>query len=97
MVKNQPANAVYTGDTGSVPGSGRSPGGENDNHSSILAGQFLGQRSLAGYIPWSLRESDTTERLTLSLSKSSMSLSEQKSSEFGNANQKWLAMLFCRN
>ena len=50
-----------------------------------------------GYIPWSLKESDTTERLTLSLSKSSMNLSEQKSSEFGNANQKWLAMLLCRS
>ena len=49
VVKNQPANAVYTGDPDSVPGSGRSPGGENDNHSSILAGQFLGQRGLAGY------------------------------------------------
>ena len=50
-----------------------------------------------GYIPWSLKESDTTERLTLSLSKSSMNLSEQKSSEFGNANQKWLAMFLCRS
>ena len=28
MVKNLPANA---GDTGSIPGSGRSPGGGNDN------------------------------------------------------------------
>ena len=54
MVKNQPAKAVHAGDTGSIPGSGRSPGGESGNHSSILAGQFPGQRSLA--------ESDTTER-----------------------------------
>ena len=31
MVKNLPANAVDTGDVDSVPGSGRSPGGENGN------------------------------------------------------------------
>ena len=31
MVKNLPANAGGTGDTGSVPGSGRSPGGGNGN------------------------------------------------------------------
>ena len=31
MVKDPPANAEDTGDTGSIPGSGRSPGGENGN------------------------------------------------------------------
>ena len=31
MVKNQPANAGDTGDVGSIPGSGRSSGGENGN------------------------------------------------------------------
>ena len=34
MVKNPPANA---GDAGSIPGSGRSPGGGNGKHSNILA------------------------------------------------------------
>ena len=34
MVKNPPVNAV---DTGSIFGSGRSSGGGNGNHSSILA------------------------------------------------------------
>ena len=34
MVKNTPANA---GDIGSIPGLGRSPGGGQDDHSSILA------------------------------------------------------------
>ena len=34
VVKNPPANAGDTGDAGSIPGSGRSPGGGNDNHSS---------------------------------------------------------------
>ena len=37
-------------------------------HSSILAWRIRGQRSLVGYSRWSLKESDTTERLTLSLS-----------------------------
>ena len=37
-------------------------------HSSILPGEFHGQRSLAGYSPWGRKESDTTEQLTLSLS-----------------------------
>ena len=34
----------------------------------LLPGEFHGQRSLAGYSPWSCKESDTTEGLTLSLS-----------------------------
>ena len=34
VVKNLPANA---GDAGSIPGSGRSPGGRNATHSSVLA------------------------------------------------------------
>jgi len=35
----------------------------------FLPGEFLGQRSLAGYNPWSHKESDTTEKLTFSLSQ----------------------------
>ena len=31
VVKNLPANAGDVGDTGLIPGSGRSPGGENGN------------------------------------------------------------------
>ena len=31
MVKNPPASAGDTGDAGSIPGSGRSPGEGNDN------------------------------------------------------------------
>ena len=31
VVKNQPANAGDTGDVGSIPGSGRSPGEGNSN------------------------------------------------------------------
>ena len=37
-------------------------------HPSILAGESQGQRSLAGYSLRGCKESDTTERLTLSLS-----------------------------
>ena len=31
---------------------------------AFLPGEFYGQRSLVGYSPWGLKESDTTERLT---------------------------------
>ena len=40
VLKNLPANAGDAGDTGSISGSGRSPGGGNGNHSSILAGKI---------------------------------------------------------
>ena len=33
----------------------------------FLPGEFHGQRNLAGYNPWGVKESDTTEKLTLSL------------------------------
>ena len=59
MVKSPPANAGDTGDMDSIPGSVRFPGGGNGNplqHS----GKFHGRRSLGGYSPWCLKESDTT-------------------------------------
>ena len=37
VAKNLPANAGDVRDMGSIPGSGRSPGGGHSNHSSILA------------------------------------------------------------
>ena len=48
-----------------IPGSGRSPGEGNEPTPVFLPGEFHGQRRLAGYSPWGLKESDTTERLTL--------------------------------
>ena len=48
MVKNLPANV---GESGLIPGSGRSPGERSDNHSSVLAGKSHGRRSLTGYSP----------------------------------------------
>ena len=56
-VKNPPTNA---GDTGSILGSGRSPGEGNDKplqYSSLRNGH--GQRNLAGNSPWGYKELDT--------------------------------------
>ena len=67
MVKNLPGSA---GDPGSIPGLGRSPGGGNGNplqYSYLDRGESRGQRSLVGYSPWDRKESDTPERLTLSI------------------------------
>ena len=54
VVKNLSINAVDVRDTGLISGLGRSPGG---GHGNPLQYSFLenphGQRSLAGYIPWS--------------------------------------------
>ena len=60
-------SAYNTGDPGSIPGSGRSPGEGNGWLPTpvFLPGEFHGQRSLAGYSPWGHKESDTTEQLTL--------------------------------
>ena len=62
VVKNSPANAGDTGNAASIPGSGRSPGGRAWQTTSIFSlGESHGQRSLAGYSPQGLKESDTTE------------------------------------
>ena len=59
MLKNTLANA---GDTGLIPGSGRSPGEGNDNllQYSCLEKSY-GWRSLAGYSPWGHKGLDMTE------------------------------------
>ena len=48
---------------GSIPGSGRSPGGGHGNllQAAFMPGESHGQRSLAGYSPRGHKESDTTE------------------------------------
>ena len=63
-VKNPPANAGDVREVGSIPGSGRSPGGGHGNplQYSCLE-NLLGQRSLAGYNPWGHKELETTKRL----------------------------------
>ena len=56
MVKNLPANAGDTGDGGSIPGSGRSPGEGNGNplQYSCLEKSHR-QRSLVDCSPWDCR------------------------------------------
>ena len=66
IVKNPPANAGDIRDAGSIPGWGRSSGGGHGNPLQLfLPGEIRllhhGQRSLADYSPWDLKESDTTK------------------------------------
>ena len=52
VVNNLSANAGAARDMGSILGSGRSPGGENDNPLQyFLPGLSQGQRRLVGYSP----------------------------------------------
>ena len=48
VVKTLPA---ISGDMGSTPGLGRSPGEGNGNHSNILTWEISGKSSLVGYSP----------------------------------------------
>ena len=63
VVKNQLASAGDRRDVGSIPGSGRVPGGGHDNplQYSLLPGDSHRQRRLVGYSPWSRKQSDMTE------------------------------------
>ena len=60
MVKNLPAN---TEDIGSIPGQEDPPEEEMAPTPVFLPEKSHGQRSLAGYSPWSHKESDMTEQL----------------------------------
>ena len=55
-----------SGDLGSIPGLGRSPGGM---HGNLLQYSCLenshGQKSLVGYSSWGHKESDMTEQLSI--------------------------------
>ena len=63
-------SARNAGDPSSIPGSGRSPGEENDNPLQYSGLEDPhGQRSLADYSPWGREESDTTEPLHASVFK----------------------------
>ena len=64
MVKNLPASARDSGDTGLIPELGRTPG--EGNTPVFLPGESHGQRSLVGYSPWSHKELDVSKQLTLS-------------------------------
>ena len=51
------------GDPGSIPESGRCPGGGHGNPLVFLPGESHGQRSLAGCSPWGHKELDTIEHI----------------------------------
>ena len=60
-------SACDVGDLGLIPRLGRSPGEGNGKPTPVfLPGESYGQRSLVGYSPWGHKESDMTEKLTLS-------------------------------
>ena len=66
MVKNLPANAGDTGDAGSIPESGRSPGGGNSNHSTILAWKNpMDSGACQATSPWGHKELNMTEQLNI--------------------------------
>ena len=61
-------NAGDTGDVGSIPGSGRSPWRRRWKPTPVfLPGKSQGQRSLVGYSPKGLKESNTTKLADTSL------------------------------
>ena len=66
MVEN--LSACNARDPGSIPGWGRSPWRSKWQTTPVfLPGEFHGQKNLSGYSPWGHKESDTSERLTLSV------------------------------
>ena len=56
MVKNPPANAGDIGDTSSITGSGRCPGGGNGNPLQYSCLENPMDRGLEGYSPWDHKE-----------------------------------------
>ena len=60
-VKNPPASAGDAGDPGSIPGSGRSPGGGNDNPLQYSCLENTTDRGVWWVIVHVIVESDTTE------------------------------------
>ena len=62
MIKNTPAKAGDTEDVSSIPRVGRFSWRRKWQPTPVsLPGKPHGQRSLVGYSPWGLKESDTTE------------------------------------
>ena len=61
---NSKESTCSAGDPGSVPGSGRSPGGGHGYLPTpvFLLGELHGQKSLVGYSLWGHKESAMTER-----------------------------------
>ena len=63
VLKNPSANAGNVREVGSIPGSGRSPGGEHGNPlQHFCLENASGPRRLVGYsLTWGHKELDTTE------------------------------------
>ena len=68
VVKNLPANAGAAGDAGSIPRSGRFPGEGNDYPLQYSCLENSMDRGAWWTTVYGVTESDTTERLTLSIS-----------------------------
>ena len=67
VVKNPPASA---GDSGSIPGSGRSPWRRKWQLTPVfLPGESHGQRNLVGYSLWGCKEWGMTEQLNYNIRK----------------------------
>ena len=62
LVKNPSVNAGDTGNTGLIPGPGRSLRRKWQPTPVLLHEKFHGQRGPMGYSPWSCKEQDMTER-----------------------------------
>ena len=79
MVKNLLANAV---DSGSIPGSGRSPWRRKWQPTAVfLPGKSHGQGSLVGYSPWGHKESGTTEHDVRSYLQNAVTVVESSASD----------------
>ena len=68
VVKNQLPNVGDAGDSGSIPGSGRSPGEGNGNSlQNSCLGNSMDREPWRAVVQGVVKESDTPEQLTLSL------------------------------
>ena len=65
VVKNPPASAGDPGDVGSIPGSGRSPGGGNGNPLQYSCWENFKDRGTWQATVHGVAESDMTERLSM--------------------------------
>ena len=64
MIKNLPINAE---DAGSIPGSGRSPGGRNGNPLQYFCLENSMDRGACQYSPWDRRESYMTDYTSMDI------------------------------